>query len=78
MSTSTISPTTGGFDDFERHEFDLIVADFRPDPEPEPEPEPDETGTPQRRRRRNRLADERLAIAESLGFRRHRSREREV
>lgn len=60
MSTAIHPPAAGDFDDFE---FGLIVADF------------DEPERPARQRPQQWVS-EREAIAEGLGFRRHRSRER--
>lgn len=72
MSMPTL--TAGDFDDFE---FELIVADFKPDPEPDPEPsEPAPPASYNRRLPRG--TEKRLAINAELGIRRHRTGERET
>lgn len=65
MSTALFPPAAGDFDGFDDFlEFEAITADFD-----EPQRPP---------RRTSGWLSEREAIDEGLGFRRHRSREREV
>lgn len=73
MSTATVTPSFDGFDEY--LEFAAITEglDFT-QPMGEPSPEPETPRAP--RQRRSRGTEERAAIAESLGIRRRRSRER--
>lgn len=76
MSMPTLIASADGFDDLE---FELIVADFRPDPDPDPDPEPSEPAPPASYSRRlPRGTEKRLAINAELGIRRHRTGEREA
>jgi hypothetical protein len=72
MSLATLAPA----DDFERFEFEALVADLETQPLGEPLPDPEPARVP--RQRPARGVERQQAIAESLGIRRHRSREREA